>query len=452
MNINLFGQTVLISICTLGIGLTVFLATRIRQLYLMQALGIALLLALTIQSATAEITTSPDELPTLFLLIVLPFALSLCLPWALWQNRRHGKKIPRKRLWKSRFIYVTSVVNVLTCLLLGVLLINGYFRYYPTPASFLGVDDAGSLNPNGQVVLQYKATNHTPTPSQTLESYLYGQASNVPTDGKLYSLVIPGTTSKFHTRPGWVYIPAIAATDTGALKLPVLVLLSGYPGSPNDWLNGVGLLTTLNSFAKVHHGITPLVFVVDTTGSQLNDTECVNSPHGNVETYLAKDVPDYIQSHFPVSENPINWAVGGISMGGMCSVMLTLLHSNTYHYFVNISGEIGPDIGGQAQTTQALFGGSTTAWQAHQSELLLQAHTYSGLGGYLGSGRNDSPDIIFAKRQIYAEAKQAGLDVVLESVDGHHSFDVFSQIFKDSLPWVSNRVGATICSGSTTCN
>ena len=58
------------------------------------------------------------------------------------------------------------------------------------------------------------------------------------------------------------------------VNLPVIVLLAGAPGGPNDWLNGGGAGQTLNAFAAEHHGIAPIVAMVDDLGSQLNDTEC----------------------------------------------------------------------------------------------------------------------------------------------------------------------------------
>ena len=170
---------------------------------------------------------------------------------------------------------------------------------------------------------------------------------------------IPGTVSKFNARGAYVYVPAVYSAVSD-ISLPLIVLSTGYPGLPENWL-GSGLEATMDQFAHLHDGITPLVFMVDDTGGLTNDTECVNSPRGNVETYLTTDVPNYIKSHFRVINNPDNWAIGGLSMGGMCSVMLTLLHPNVFHYFMDYSGEIGPEIGSKQKTVDVLFGGSEAA-------------------------------------------------------------------------------------------
>jgi len=213
----------------------------------------------------------------------------------------------------------------------------------------------------------------------------------------------------------------------------------------------VQLVSTMDEFAKEHHGITPLVFVVDDIGSPINDTECVNSPRGNVETYLTTDVPKYIENNYPASDNPANWGIGGLSLGGTCAVMLALTHPNVYHYFLDMGGDLGPSIGTKQETIQKLYGGNEAAWAADQPSILLKTKTYKNVGGYFANGREDSPDVVNGTSQLYTESKNAGLDTVYETVDGQHTFDVFDELFSNALPWLSNRIGATNCSGTTTC-
>ena len=203
----------------------------------------------------------------------------------------------------------------------------------------------------------------------------------------------------------------------------------------------------MDEFAHMHEGITPLVFMVDNTGSVTNDTECVNSPRGNAETYLSVDVPNYIKAHFRVLDSPANWAIGGLSLGGMCGVMLTLRHPDVFHYFLDYGGEIGPVIGSKQQTIDTLFGGSESAWAAHQPNLILTSQNFKklGLGGFFGDGNEDALDVTQAQRQLVTDSQNAGIETVSETINGPHTFNVWQQLFKDSLPWVSNRIGATQC-------
>jgi S-formylglutathione hydrolase FrmB len=455
MDFNLFGQSLIAILAMLSAGLTSFLITQMKSKQSVpRLLGISILGGFAIQITIALLLKVPaDELPSLLWLLTTPWLFSISLLFGIRNLRKHTK-MSKKKLKKTRTIYIPTVANVVSCLLLALILLNGYYHYYPTFYSLIGHNQStlASLSSDGQVILQYSANGKPVTSNNsTLESSLYS-SSLTPTQGRLYSTSIPGKLSKFHARNAWVYVPAIANADPNALNLPVLVLLAGSPGAPSDWLHGISLVSTMDTFAKQHHGITPIIVVPDDTGTQLNDTECVNSPRGNVETYLTQDVPDYIKAHFPVSNNPSNWAIGGLSMGGTCSVMLSLIHPNVYQDFLDIGGESGPTLNTQDATIQTLFHGSVADWQAHQPSYLLAHRQVKGIGGFFASGNADDPVTVSETKQLYLSAKQAGISTVYETVEGPHTFNVFSQIFKDALPWMSNRIGATSCSGAATCS
>jgi S-formylglutathione hydrolase FrmB len=168
---------------------------------------------------------------------------------------------------------------------------------------------------------------------------------------------------------------------------------------------------------------------------------------------LTVDVPNYIKSHFNVSDNPDNWAIGGISMGGMCGIMLTLMHPNVYHYFVDIGGQSGPQLGtGSAQQTiNVLFDGSTKEYNLHEPLYLLEHNKYSGIGGFFGNGNSDDPDVVAGITQLYGITKKDGFNVIQETVNGGHTFNIFSELVKGAVPWISNRIGATECTYTLAC-
>jgi S-formylglutathione hydrolase FrmB len=202
----------------------------------------------------------------------------------------------------------------------------------------------------------------------------------------------------------------------------------------------------MDEFAQHHDGIAPLVFMVDNTGSLTNDTECVNSPRGNVETYLTTDVPDYIKAHFNVATGASHWAIGGLSLGGMCAVMLALRHPDVYSNFLDFGGEIGPEIGSQQTTIDKLFGGSEQNWAQHQPATLLAQHKYNNMGGFFAVGAQDTRSLTDAAQQLSTASKEAGIDTLYEVIAGEHTFSTWQDAFKLSLPWVSNRLGSTECS------
>ncbi len=145
----------------------------------------------------------------------------------------------------------------------------------------------------------------------------------------LHDRAIPGATSGFAARDAVVYLPPAYFANPRPL-LPVLVMLAGQPGSPEDWLNGGKLAMTMDAFAREHHGLAPVVVVPDGTGSQLANPLCLDSQLGKVASYLAVDVPTWIKTHLQVDPDPRSWAVGGLSYGGTCSLQLATNHPEVY--------------------------------------------------------------------------------------------------------------------------
>lgn len=406
-----------------------------RDLKLKQLIGLligSILCAFLSKALIAHYTDS--ALPDSFILMILPAFISLSLV------------ILSLRL--ETLIWGISVGCLVISVLFSLLLINSYYRFFPTLGEVFNQNGALALNASQtQVEVRYTApttSNHDPSDQLSIERTLTTLSSQ-PTSGKVYSLTIPGTTSNFNARSAFVYIPAINASNAD-IKLPVMVLMPGFPGLPENWI-GSGLEMTMDEFAKQHDGITPIVFMVDDTGSLTNDTECVDSPRGNVETYLTVDVPNYIKTHFNVETDPSHWALGGLSLGGTCSIMLTLRHPDVYHYFIDLGGELGPEIGSTQQTIDTLFHGSYSSWQAHQPDYILSTRSYKGLGigGFFGDGKQDTRTVTSAAQQLSAATQKAGIETVYDTIDGEHTFNVWQQTFKLALPWVSNRIGATEC-------
>jgi len=451
MNCNLLSQNLILLICTIFSAIAVFLMMQLfrknpyknkktaekdkllrKRLLIASAVALAciFIVGLILKLLFGYFTES--QLPYSFILMVLPLTFSVALLSLIF--------IYKIKLWRAASILI--IIGVF----FSLLLINDYYRFYPTIGQLFNQNSnvANIGRDKDGIFVKLSSNLESNGIKNSLESEL-NSIGNISTDGKVYSLNIPGSISKFKARGAFVYVPA-AYFSLNNTNFPVVVLTAGYPGLTENWL-GSGLENTMDQFAHLHDGITPLVFMVDNTGSLTNDTECVNSARGNVEAYLATDVPNYIKDHFRVDNNPNNWAIGGLSMGGMCSVMLALRHTNIYHNFMDYGGEIGPEIGSKQKTIDTLFGGSIESWEEHQPDYLLTTKNFKslGMGGFFGDGNQDSRIVTQALIKLSNDSQNAGIDTVSETINGPHTFNVWSQLFKDSLPWVSNRVGATQC-------
>lgn len=346
----------------------------------------------------------------------------------------------------NRVNFLYGVLSFVSVFILLALVINNYYQYYPTLGSIF--------------TKRYLKQNSISTITVTRERRLYNIEniernlfSGGRTTGTVTAVNIPGIRSHLQARNAYVYLPpAYNDKSISNVKFPVIVLLVGTPGDPSSWLQGGLLISTMNNFAAHHEGITPIIVIADHTGSFSNDTECVNSSHGNAETYLIDDVPSYIKQHYRVSSNPVNWGIAGFSEGGMCAAMLTLEHQEVYRHFLDMSGDPYPFLDNRKETLPVLFNGSTAELKEHNIDWLIDNKKIdSYLTAQFAIGADDNKNLISEMQQTYHEVNKRGIPTSFELIEHQgHSFSTWSRAFNDALPKMSYYLGATECEATCT--
>lgn len=316
--------------------------------------------------------------------------------------------------------YVLAPVGVLLLAINVLLGVNAHFGYYLTVSQAVGAasQDEGSLAMLNAKTAPRKA-------------------------GLVIGVQIPPRKSDFPVRPARVYLPPVWFTSPRP-ELPVVVLLHGTPGSPEDWLDGGAAQRTSDRWAVTHGGQAPIIVMPDVNGSTFDDSECVNRPGGKAETYLTEDVPKYVRTQFMTRDPGKAWAVAGLSEGGSCAIMLALRHPDLFSTFADFGGLLGPrdgDTNDLGTTIASLFGGSRGVFNAHEPTWLLAHQRFTGMHGFFVVG-SDDPEPRVAAEQLSALARRAGIDTFLEVIPGgEHTFDVWRDGFADALPWLAERVG-----------
>ncbi|NIH84358.1 alpha/beta hydrolase-fold protein [Amycolatopsis granulosa] len=266
--------------------------------------------------------------------------------------------------------------------------------------------------------------------------------AGVPGSGQLVTLTIPARAAHFAARPAQVYLPP-AWFARPRPNLPVVVLLHGTPGAPGDWTDGGGATATLDAWAAAHGGTAPIVVMPDINGAFDADSECVDGPAGQAETYLTQDVTSFVTSRFFTRPAGRHWAVAGLSEGGSCALTLALRHPRIFGTFADFSGLAGPRTGDGndvGDTIPALFSGSAAEFDAHEPAWLLTHRRYPGLGGWFEVGDADG-DPLAAAQQLEPRAAAAGIATRLVVVPGGgHDFFLWRQAFADALPWLVARL------------
>ncbi|MBF4599715.1 hypothetical protein ITJ55_02725 [Frigoribacterium sp. VKM Ac-1396] len=288
------------------------------------------------------------------------------------------------RWWRKAVALVAAVVFVLAT----GLAVNRDGGVYQDLAQALGRETVPALADAGTAPPAPSASASTAF-DPTLWSTWHAPA-DMPTTGRYGTVHIPGTVSHFAARDAIVYLPP-AALVADAPALPVMVMMSGQPASPESVVGPGHLVQTLDAFAARNHGLAPIVVVPDQLGADADNPMCVDGPLGDSATYITTDVVGYVTSHFHVATGPRAWTVGGFSQGGTCSIQFASARPDLFGSFIDVSGELGPSIGTRQATVDGGFAGSDAAYEAAQPQAIMAVKApYADTTAFFAVGQNDT--------------------------------------------------------------
>ena len=113
-------------------------------------------------------------------------------------------------------------------------------------------------------------------------------------------------------------------------RFPVVYLLHGYNMVPRDWLNVQPELPDLADRLR-------LIIVCPDGGNSWYVDSPVNSA-SKYETYVTKELVEYVDAHLPSIPDRHARALCGLSMGGFGSLRLAILHQDIFSAAGSMSG------------------------------------------------------------------------------------------------------------------
>ncbi len=361
--------------------------------------------------------------------------------------------VRRRRWWAA--VPVTLAVVLLGANVAAA--VNAHYGYYPNVASLLGnYRGADQTSWSDAQAARALAPDRSTEPAMTGRSRLrashLGSSNSVPAPtpatpiehGKLVQVDIAGTTSGFAARPAEVYLPP-AWTQNRELRLPVVVMLHGTPGSPEDWARSARADEVSDRWATRHGGVAPILVMPDVNGRFWKDTECTDGTEGNADTYLSVDVPRWIRSNLHPALDRGQWGIGGLSEGGLCAVDLALRHPAVYSTFLDYSGDAHVTHHGGPLS---LFTGSPSRRRAdllaYDPEFLLRHFPNPGqVSGWFEVGAKDRGTVA-QEHRLYLIARARGFDVQFRIRPRvSHTFHAWTLSFVDSYPWMIQHLVAT---------
>jgi S-formylglutathione hydrolase FrmB len=329
-------------------------------------------------------------------------------------------------------VFATSL-----CLLSTGLVVNAWIGYFPT------------------VGVAWSQLTGRPLPDQMdwADVTSMQRSAQKPTAGALLVVTIPDDRSGFRHRQELVYLPPLWFASSPPPRLPALMMIGGEFNTPADWVRAGDAVTTLDAFAASHGGHAPVTVFVDSTGSFVNDTECVNGPRGNAADHLTRDLVPFLVDRFGVHDDSTHWGVVGFSSGGTCAVDLTVMHPELFSVFADIAGDLGPNAGTKAQTIDRLYGGNAAAWSHFDPSTVITRHgAYTGLSGVFVSPEMGASSLDGHQRQrcgtgndggaeaLCVLSRAHGIDSSVLVLPGRHVWPFAAAAFAAVLPWLAGEL------------
>jgi len=158
----------------------------------------------------------------------------------------------------------------------------------------------------------------------------FSQVQTGPQGGRVLSGVLPG-----ELRPALVYLPPGFSTSH---RYPVVYLLHGMPGSPDEYPSGAGLLDFADS--SIADGtIRPFIGVVPAAGP---DDRYDGEWAGPWEAGLVDRVVPWVDAHLPTIAARRGRVIAGLSAGGFGAVNIALRHPTLFGIVESWSGYFAP--------------------------------------------------------------------------------------------------------------
>lgn len=325
--------------------------------------------------------------------------------------------VVRPRWWLLLFVPLT-----LLSIVLGVALsFNIHFHVYKTLGPALGLNpyDSGSAD---------------------LISHPTGEYHR----GVVVSTTIPGKAAGLGDLPAKVWLPPQYFTEKNR-TFPVIVLLHGVPGVTVPGISKYSGPDSLFTQVAADDGAQqaaikkdqPTILIAPVDSPMDADTECVDGIQGKWQTYLAKDVPDWIAGHRRMQTGAEHTAIAGYSMGGYCAQMTALRNPSVYSVSGNLSGASAAS---HDRGPQALWGNDNLVKRQaeYDSTVIVKTQPASHsvrLWLTIGESDHSEPGLIESQQEFAQVARQQGMTVVQQTMPGDHTFAVWSKAMLQWLPW-----------------
>jgi S-formylglutathione hydrolase FrmB len=227
-----------------------------------------------------------------------------------------------------------------------------------------------------------------------------------------------------------------AAPANASTHYPVIEALQGYPGSPTTWTKTMDLGGAISRQLAAGQMRAALIVSPQVEIPVGVDTECVNGTPDKpqLETWLARDVPDWVAKNFRVGTDRGSWATIGLSAGGWCAAMITMLHPAQYSAAIVMGGYFRPTFGPFYQPYPP---GSALGQRYDLIALAKRGSTPVAI--WLETSHADA--VSYASSAAFLKASRAPMAVDATVLrDAGHRLAVWQGLLPDTMRWLGANI------------
>jgi enterochelin esterase-like enzyme len=372
---------------------------------------------------------------TLFILLIVAFGV---LMWRTLAARRIAFRV------------LAACLAFVPAMAFGVLAVNKYYGYYQTWGSVVADfshQDAGAASRVPEVEFAARARAGTLDGSRAHLTLAEQQ-------GYLVRLMLTGLRSHI-TRAVYVYLPPQYFQPAyQAYRFPVIELIHGQPGEPQDWISVVGVTRAFGHLLAGKHARPAVLVMPDANGGDKVSLQCLNQVRGPQDlTYLAVDLPGQLARTLRVRPPGPGWGVAGYSEDGYCAANMALRYPHAYGAAGVLSGYFAPFNNRLSPSGPPVspFGGSSALREQNTplDELRALPAATTVPRFWLGAGAADGQAVTDAETfRADLRPRQASVPLTL-TPGGGHTMTTWRTELPPMLSWMTLHLAPAASSATT---
>src|SRR5690242_12559258 len=240
---------------------------------------------------------------------------------------------------RAAFRVLAACLAFVPAMVCGVLGVNKYYGYYQTWGAILAdfTQQGASAAPR---------LPHVELAAGSRPGTLDGSPAHLELaqkQGYLMRTTVTGQRSGI-TRVVYVYLPPqYFQSAYRAYRFPVIELIHGQPGEPQDWISVVGVTRAFGRLLGDGRARPAVLVMPDANGGDKISLQCLDQAGGPQDlTYLAVDLPGQLARTLRVRAPGTGWGVAGYSEGGFCAANMALRFPRRYGAAGVLSGYFAP--------------------------------------------------------------------------------------------------------------